>query len=200
VIHPIADCEHPLLCLLSRGIVSQETTIFQLAKYDARERDRLLGTFYQFSHKNITAFISAADITQLLRLFRIPKIQFRKHMKLKWKEDQSVDSLILLRRGNKIPMEGVTETKCGAETEGMTIHKLPHIGIHPIYNHQTQTLLWMPTRSCCQEHDIAVSCEALPETDKYRSGYSQPSIGQSTGSPMKELDKGPKELKGFAAP
>jgi hypothetical protein len=64
-------------------------------------------------------------------------------MKLKKKKDQSVDISILLRRGNKIPMEGVTETKCGAETEVMTIHRLPHLGIHPIYNHQTQTLLWM---------------------------------------------------------
>jgi hypothetical protein len=27
VIHPIADCEHPLMCLLSPGIVSQETAI-----------------------------------------------------------------------------------------------------------------------------------------------------------------------------
>ena len=34
---------------------------------------------------------------------------------------QNVDTSILLRRVNKIPMEGVTETKCGAETEGMTI-------------------------------------------------------------------------------
>jgi hypothetical protein len=39
--------------------------------------------------------------------------------------------------GNKIPMEGVTETKFRAETEGRTIQKLPHPGIHPIYNHQT---------------------------------------------------------------
>jgi hypothetical protein len=31
-------------------------------------------------------------------------------MKLKKKEDQSVDILFLLRMGNKIPMEGVTET------------------------------------------------------------------------------------------
>jgi hypothetical protein len=31
-------------------------------------------------------------------------------MKLKKKEDQSVDTMILLRRGNKIPLEGVTET------------------------------------------------------------------------------------------
>jgi hypothetical protein len=27
VIHPIADCEHPLLCLLGPGIDSQETAI-----------------------------------------------------------------------------------------------------------------------------------------------------------------------------
>jgi hypothetical protein len=32
-------------------------------------------------------------------------------MELKKKEDQSVDSSFLLRMGNKIPMEGVTETK-----------------------------------------------------------------------------------------
>jgi hypothetical protein len=36
--------------------------------------------------------------------------------------------------------------------------------------------------------------------DKYRSGCSQSSIGLSIGSPMKELEKVPKELKGFAAP
>ena len=43
-------------------------------------------------------------------------------MKLKKKTDQSVDTLLLLRMGNKMPMEGVTETKFGAETEGMTDH------------------------------------------------------------------------------
>ena len=59
-------------------------------------------------------------------------------MKFKKKEDQSADTLILLRRGNKIHMEGVTETKCGAETEGMTIQRLPHLGIHPINNQQNQ--------------------------------------------------------------
>jgi hypothetical protein len=56
---------------------------------------------------------------------------------LKKKEDQSVDTLFLLRMGNKIPMEGVTETKFGAEMEERTIQRLPHLGIHPIYNHQT---------------------------------------------------------------
>jgi hypothetical protein len=61
-----------------------------------------------------------------------------------------------LRMGNKIPMEGVTETKFRAETEDMTIQRLLHLGIHPINNHQTQTLLQMPTRACCQETDTAV--------------------------------------------
>jgi hypothetical protein len=57
-------------------------------------------------------------------------------MKLKKKKDQSVDTSILLRMGNNILMEVVTETKCGAETEEMTIQRLPHLGIHPIYNQQ----------------------------------------------------------------
>jgi hypothetical protein len=68
-------------------------------------------------------------------------------MKLK-KEDESVGTSFLLRMGNKIPMEGVTETKFGAETEGRTIQRLPHLGIHPINNYQTQTLLHMPERFC----------------------------------------------------
>jgi hypothetical protein len=42
-------------------------------------------------------------------------------MKLKKKEDQSVDTLPLLRIRNKTVMEGVTETKIGAEMKGWTI-------------------------------------------------------------------------------
>jgi hypothetical protein len=42
-------------------------------------------------------------------------------MKLKNNEDQSVDTLPLLRSGNKTPVEGVTETKFGAEMKGWTI-------------------------------------------------------------------------------
>jgi hypothetical protein len=40
-------------------------------------------------------------------------------MKLKKNEDQSVDTLPLLRIGNKTPMEGVTETNFGAEIKRM---------------------------------------------------------------------------------
>jgi hypothetical protein len=77
-------------------------------------------------------------------------------MKLKKKEGQNVDTSILLRRWNKIPMEGVTETKCEAEMDGMTIQRLTHLEIHPINTHQKQTLLCMPTRACLQEPDISV--------------------------------------------
>ena len=69
-------------------------------------------------------------------------------MKLKKKEDQSVDALVHLRKGNKIFMGTNTETKCGAETEGKAIQRLSHLGIHPIYSYQTQALLWMPGSAC----------------------------------------------------
>jgi hypothetical protein len=55
--------------------------------------------------------------------------------------------MILLRKGNKILMEGIIETKFRSETEEMTIQILPHLVIHPINNNQTQTLLKMPTRA-----------------------------------------------------
>ena len=61
---------------------------------------------------------------------RIPKIQFTNHMKLKKKDDQSVDTSVLLRRGNKILTGGNMETKCGTETEEMTNQILLYLGIY----------------------------------------------------------------------
>jgi hypothetical protein len=43
-----------------------------------------------------------------------------------------VDASVLLTRGNKIFKGGNMETKCGAEAEGKTIQRPPHLGIHPI--------------------------------------------------------------------
>jgi hypothetical protein len=42
-------------------------------------------------------------------------------MKLKKNEERSVDTLPLLRIGNKTLMEGVTETQFGAEMKGWAI-------------------------------------------------------------------------------
>jgi hypothetical protein len=119
-------------------------------------------------------------------------------MKLKKKEDQSVDISFLLRMGNKIPIEGVTETKFGDETEGRMMQRLPHSGIHTVINHRTQTQSHMPARFCQQDPDIADSSEAMPVPGKCRSGGSESSIGWNTGSPVEELEKAPKELKGSA--
>ena len=52
-------------------------------------------------------------------------------MKLKKKEDQSADISFLLRMGNKIPMDRVTETKFSVDPEGI-FQRMPHLGIQPI--------------------------------------------------------------------
>jgi hypothetical protein len=53
-----------------------------------------------------------------------------------------------IKMNAQILMEGVIETKFGAKKKGWTIQRLPHLGIHPIISHQTQTLLHMPARFC----------------------------------------------------
>jgi hypothetical protein len=69
-------------------------------------------------------------------------------MKLKKKEDRHVGASVLLKKGNKILTRTNTETKCGAECEEKAIQRLLHLGIHLIYNHQTQIILWMPRSAC----------------------------------------------------
>jgi hypothetical protein len=69
-------------------------------------------------------------------------------MKLK-KEDQSVGASVLLRNRNEIFMgENTEKKKCAIETEGKAIQRLPHLGIHPVYSHQNQTLLRMARSAC----------------------------------------------------
>jgi hypothetical protein len=67
-------------------------------------------------------------------------------MKLKKKEEQSVDMSPLLRIRDKTLLEGGTETKIGAESKGWTIQRLHYSGLYPIISHQRQTLLHMATR------------------------------------------------------
>ena len=69
-------------------------------------------------------------------------------MKLKKKEDQSVDTLPLLRIGNNTPIEGVTETQFGAEMKGWTIQRLPYLVIHPMIILQMLTPLLTLARFC----------------------------------------------------
>ena len=94
--------------------------------------------------------------------------------------------------------KGHTGTKCGAVTEAKAIQRLPQLGIHRIYRHQTQTLLQMLRSTCWQEPHIAVSWEVLPEPDKYRGGCTQPNLRLSRETPVEELGEGLKELKGLS--
>jgi hypothetical protein len=54
----------------------------------------------------------------LTQNLRIPKIQFTDHMKPKKKEDQRVETSILLRRGNRIIMRGRGREGPGSERGG----------------------------------------------------------------------------------
>jgi len=53
-----------------------------------------------------------------------------------------------LERGTKIFIGGNMETKLRAENKGKAIQRLPHLGIQPIYSHQTETILLMPRSAC----------------------------------------------------
>jgi hypothetical protein len=77
----------------------------------------------------------------------IPKIQFPDHMKLKKKEDQSVGSLVLLMRRNKIIKGANIETTSGSETEGKTIKRLPPPG-YPSYILSSNTDTFVNAKKC----------------------------------------------------
>jgi hypothetical protein len=50
---------------------------------------------------------------------------------------KNINSELFLSKGN-------AGTKNGGETEGKTIRRLLHLGIHHICRHQTQTVLMIP--------------------------------------------------------
>jgi hypothetical protein len=69
-------------------------------------------------------------------------------MKVKKKEDQSVDCLVLLRKGKKILTGENVETTFGAEAEGKTFQGLSHLVI----------ILYIDTtpRHCCRYQEVLV--------------------------------------------
>ena len=76
------------------------------------------------------------------------------------------------------------EIMCRVETEGKSIQRLSHLGIYPIYSHQTDTIVdahkcWL-TR--VRYRNIAIIWETLLVHDKYRGRHSQPAIEVNTWS------------------
>jgi hypothetical protein len=80
-----------------------------------------------------------------------------------------------------------------------TIQRLPHPGIHPIISHQTQTLLHVPARFCWKDPDIGISCEAMTVPGRYRSGFSQLSIGWNR-NPNEGARESPQGAEGVCNP
>jgi hypothetical protein len=97
-------------------------------------------------------------------------------MNPKKKEDQYVDASVLLRRVNKILTGANMETKCGSETEGKAIQRLPHLESIPYTDTKPGhycgcrevladgSLIWLSPEKLCQ---------SLTNTD--RDAHSQPS-------------------------
>jgi hypothetical protein len=75
------------------------------------------GTEKTYTSRSPSVFLEEAWNSNFFSL-PMKKAEPAKRMKLKKNEDQSVDTLPLLRIGNKTPMEGVTETKFGAVMKG----------------------------------------------------------------------------------
>ena len=69
-------------------------------------------------------------------------------MTLKEKEGQKVGASVLPRMENKTLMGGNNGTNRGAGIGEKIIQRLPLLGIHPIYSHQTKSLLLMPRSAC----------------------------------------------------
>jgi hypothetical protein len=108
-----------------------------------------------------------------------------------------VDTSFLLRKGNKIPMKGVTETNFGVKMKGWTIQRSPG---DPSHNQppNPDTIAYA-SKILLKGPWYSFSYEAMPVPGKYRSGCSHSSIRWSTGPTMEKLEKSPKELKGSAA-
>jgi len=151
----------------------------------------------QPSHKKHTWYMFTAKWI-LAQKLRIPRKQFTDHMKLKKMEDQTVDALVLLKMEKKILMGRRTGTKSRAGTEEKVIQRLSHLGNHPICSHQTQSLLLMPRSACWQEPDMDVSRKALPSARALLIQMRK--LAANHWTPMEELEKGLKKLKGFATP
>ena len=147
VIHPIANCEHPLLCSLGPCIVSQERAIWVLSAKSCQCMQWCLRLAADYGmDSRIWHSLDGPSFCHSSKLYLCNS--FHGCFVLNSKKGESVNTLPLLRIRNKTPMEGVTETKFGAVMKGWTIQRLPYPGIHPIISFQMLTLLHTLARLC----------------------------------------------------
>ena len=150
---------------------------------------------------SVSQKIGLTDTWILSQILRTPKIRFTGHRTLKIRKSK-VWVLRFFWEG-EVSTGANMDSKCGAETEGKVIQRLPHhLRIHPKYSHQItesthycrfwqahtdRSLMWLSPERPCQMLTI-------------QGKMQQPIIGLITGSPMEEMEKALKLLKGFAAP
>ena len=90
---------------------------------------------------------------------------------------------------------------CKAACYSLPFHSMGFMFISEMCRSQSQhsaVVLALVFPSAHKSRFNTSMCEAMPVPGKYRRGCSQSSIGWNTGSPVKELEKVPKELKGSA--
>ena len=130
---------------LNKGMDSEMWYTYTMEYYSTIKNDfmKFLGKWMELenilsevthSHKKHTQY-ALTDKWISAKKLGILKTQFTDQMKLKKKEDQSMDTLVPLRRGNEIPMRGDTEIKCGAKTEKKGHPETAWGGIPPIYSY-----------------------------------------------------------------
>ena len=128
----------------------------------------------------VRSHLSILDLTEkwiLDQKHGITKIQITDHMKLKKKEDQSVDTSVLLRRWIKMPMGGDTKMRYGAETKGRgafrdypTWGSIPCIVTKPRHYCKCQqvladrSLMWLFPEGLCQcltNAEVDAHCQSM---------------------------------------
>jgi len=121
-------------------------------------------------------------------------------MKLKKKDDQSVDASVLLRNRNKNIHRQKYRDKFEAETEEKAIQRPLHLGIQPIHMQPPNPDNIVDAKKCMLTGDWFSYrlWKALSEHDKYRGECLQLTIELKARSSLEELEKGLKELMGLA--
>ena len=118
-------------------------------------------------------------------------------MKLKKKEDQSVGASVFLRKGRKYSQEQLWRKSVEQRLKNRTPRDCPTWDSSYKQSSQNPNTLWMQ-RNSCRRKPIWLSPESLSELYKYRGRCYQPTFGLRTLSQIEELEKGLKELEGFA--
>jgi hypothetical protein len=91
----------------NRGMDAEMWCIYTMEYYSAIKNNefmKFLGKWMELENIILSGVTQSEKntLTDISPKLGIPKIQFTDHMKLKKKEDQSVDASVLLRKGNKI--------------------------------------------------------------------------------------------------